>query len=348
MRVYPLPLYFYRWQRYAARHGAVAMHPSPFTTEVEQTSLTHETEDAMQSEAIELTVCICTFRRPSILSAIDSVVKQTVPPNISVRILVIDNDAEQSALNIVTEFRSRAAIRLDYKHVPGQNISMARNAGLDAATTPWLVFMDDDEFASTNWLSRLIASRNGANAVFGPCEAIYGEGTPDWIKQCDYHSTRITETEPITTGYAGNVLIDMAFVRRHGLRFALDLGRTGGEDTMFFRAMYCKGGILKYGSCAVVYGTVVSSRVNLAWVLRRRYRAGQICALVAYRSDPAEYIRLSLTAPFKVFVCVIMSGLMIPRRARAIWWLMRGVFHSGTISYAIGAGVHEEYGKQAA
>jgi len=324
------------------------MHPSPFTTEVEQTSLTHETEDAMQSEAIELTVCICTFRRPSILSAIDSVVKQTVPPNISVRILVIDNDAEQSALNIVTEFRSRAAIRLDYKHVPGQNISMARNAGLDAATTPWLVFMDDDEFASTNWLSRLIASRNGANAVFGPCEAIYGEGTPDWIKQGDYHSTRITETEPITTGYAGNVLIDMAFVRRHGLRFALDLGRTGGEDTMFFRAMYRKGGILKYASCAIVYETVVSSRVNLAWVLRRRYRAGQICALVAYRSDPAEYIRLSLTAPFKVFVCVIMSGLMISRRARAIWWLMRGVFHSGTISYAIGAGVHEEYGKQAA
>jgi hypothetical protein len=31
-----------------------------------------------------------------------------------------------------------------------------------------------------------------------------------------------------------------------------------------------------------------------------------------------------------------------------MWWLMRGIFHWGTISYAIGAGVHEEYGKQAA
>jgi succinoglycan biosynthesis protein ExoM len=321
------------------------MHSSPFTAELEQTSLTHETENAMQSEAIELTVCICTFRRPSILSAIDSVAKQTVPPNISVRILVIDNDAEQSALNIVTEFRSRITVRLDYKHVPGQNISMARNAGLEAATTPWLVFMDDDEFASTNWLSGLIAGRNGANAVFGPCEAIYGEGTPDWIKQGDYHSNRITETEPITTGYTSNVLIDMAFVRRHRLRFALDLGRTGGEDTMFFRAMYRKGGVLKYASCAAVYETVVSSRANLAWVLRRRYRAGQIRALVSYRCDLIEYARLSLTAPFKVVVCVLMSALMIASRARAIWWLMRGVFHWGTISYALGIRVHEEYGK---
>jgi succinoglycan biosynthesis protein ExoM len=321
------------------------MHSSPFTAEVEQTSLPHETENAMHSEAIELTVCICTFRRPSILSAIDSVAKQTVLPNTSVRILIIDNDAGQSALNIVTEFRNRATIRLDYKHVPGQNISMARNAGLDAATTPWLVFMDDDEYASTNWLSGLIASRNGANAVFGPCEAIYGAGTPDWIKQGDYHSNRITETEPITTGYTSNVLIDMAFVRRHGLRFAPDLGRTGGEDTMFFHAMYHKGGILKYASCAVVYEKVVSSRVNRAWVLRRRYRAGQIRALVSYRCDPVEYARLSLTAPFKVVVCVIMSGFMIPSRARAIWWLMRGVFHWGTISYALGIRVHEEYGK---
>ena len=302
-------------------------------------------ENATQSEAIELTVCICTFRRPSILSAIDSVAEQTVLPSINVRILIIDNDAEQTAFNIVTGFRSQTTIRLDYKHVPGQNISAARNAGLDEATTPWLVFMDDDEFASTNWLSELVASRNGANAVFGPCEAIYDDGTPDWIKQGDYHSNRITETEPITTGYTSNVLIDMAFVRRHGLRFAPELGRTGGEDTMFFHAMYRKGGVLKYASSAVVYEMVVSSRVNLAWILRRRYRAGQVRALVSHRCDLVEYARLSLTAPFKVVVCVIMSGLMISSRARAIWWLMRGVFHWGTISYALGIRVHEEYGK---
>jgi len=300
------------------------------------------------SKAIELTVCICTFRRPSVLSAIGSVAKQSELPNLKVRILVVDNDSEPTARNIVTEFRSRTDIHVDYKHVPGQNISVARNAGLDAAITPWLVFVDDDEYASTNWLAELVASRDGANAVFGPCEAIYGDGSPDWIRQGDYHSNRITERGRITTGYTSNVLIDMAFVRRHGLRFDPELGRTGGEDTMFFHAMYRKGGVLKYAPNAVVYERVIPSRANVRWVVRRRYRAGQTRALVSHKFDRVDYRRLSWTAPLKVVACAIMSAVTLGNRPRAMWWLMRGIFHCGTISYAIGACVHDEYGKQAA
>jgi succinoglycan biosynthesis protein ExoM len=257
--------------------------------------------------------------------------------------LIVDNDSEPTALNIVRKFRNRTKIPVDYKHVPGQNISIARNAGLDAATTPWLVFLDDDEYASTNWLAELIASRNDANAVFGPVEAIYDDRSPDWIMQGDYHSARIAESNPITTGYTGNVLIDMVFVRRHGLRFEPELGRTGGEDQMFFHAMYRKGGLLRYASGAVVYERVVPSRVNFAWVAKRRYRSGQVRALVSYKFDRAEYVRLSWTAPLKVVLCVIMSVFTMPSLARSMWWLMRGIFHCGTISYAIGAAVHEEY-----
>jgi len=116
--------------------------------------------------------------------------------------------------------------------------------------------------------------------VFGPCEAIYDDWVPDWIKQGDYHSNRIAESSPITTGYTSNVLIDMVFVRRHGLRFEPELGCTG-EDTLFFHAMYRKGGVLKYAPNAVVYERVIPSRANVRWVVRRRYRAGQTRALVS-------------------------------------------------------------------
>jgi succinoglycan biosynthesis protein ExoM len=295
------------------------------------------------SEKIELTVCICTFRRPSLFSTIDSIAKQSALTNANIRILVVDNDSEPTASSVTSEFRIRTNIPVDYKHVPGQNISTARNAGLDTATTPWLAFVDDDEYVSANWLAELVASRNAANAVFGPCEAIYDDRTPDWIKQGDYHSNRITETKRITTGYTSNVLIDMSFVRRHGLRFDPELGRTGGEDTMFFHAMYRKGGVLRYASCAVVYERVVSSRVSLAWIVRRRYRAGQVRALVSHKFDRAEYRRLAWTAPLKVATCAIISFFTILSRSRFMWWLMRGVFHGGTISYALGASIHEEY-----
>jgi len=141
------------------------------------------------------------------------------------------------------------------------------------------------------------------------------------------------------------VLIDMAFVRRHGLRFDPELGRTGGEDTMFFHAMYRKGGVLRYASSAVVYENVVRSRANFAWVVKRRYRAGQARALVSHKFDRSEYTRLSWTAPLKVAICAIMASVTIPNRARAMWWLMRGIFHCGTVSYALGASIYAEYGK---
>jgi succinoglycan biosynthesis protein ExoM len=166
--------------------------------------------------------------------------------------------------------------------------------------------------------------------------------------QGDYHSTRIAESSPITTGYTGNVLIDMDFVRRHGLRFEPELGRTGGEDAVFFHAMYRKGGVLKYAPNAVVYERIVPSRANVTWVVRRRYRSGQIRALVSHKFDRMDYRRLSWTAPLKIVACAIMSAVTLANPPRAMWWLMRGIFHCGTISYAIGAGVHEEYGKQAA
>src|SRR5260370_31233874 len=123
------------------------------------------------SKAIELTVCICTFRRQSVLSAIDSIAKQSELPNVSVRILIIDNDSEPTACNIVTEFRSRTKIDVAYRHVPGQNISTAPNAGLDAATTPWLPFVDDGEYASTNLPAELAASRNSTTPTLGPVES---------------------------------------------------------------------------------------------------------------------------------------------------------------------------------
>jgi succinoglycan biosynthesis protein ExoM len=300
-------------------------------------------ENRRLPEIIKVTVCICTFRRPSLLSTIDSVAKQSALANADIRILIIDNDSEPTARNIATEFRSRTNIRVDYKHVPGQNISAARNAGLDTSTTPWLAFVDDDEYASANWLAELVASQNGADAVFGPCNAIYDNGAPDWIKHGDYHSNRITESKGITTGYTSNVLIDMAFVRRHGLRFDPELGRTGGEDTMFFHAMYRKGGVLKYAPNAVVYERVDPSRVNLTWIVRRRYRVGQVRALVSHKFDRAEYRRLAWTSPFKVATCAIMSFFTILSRSRSMWWLMRGVFHAGTICYALGTSINEEY-----
>jgi succinoglycan biosynthesis protein ExoM len=301
--------------------------------------------DRTKTEQIEVTVCICTFRRPSVLHAIGSVAGQKLPNELSLRILVIDNDDAPTARNMISDYYTATGISVDYRHAPSRNISIARNAALDVAETPWVAFIDDDEHASATWLANLWAARSGANAVFGPCQAIYHESTHFWIKGGDYHSNRIPEGKrPIKTGYTSNVLLDMRFVRQHSLRFDTALGRTGGEDTIFFHAMYRNGGVLTYAPDAIVYEDVPLSRTNLRWIVIRRYRAGQAYAMMFQRFDRTTYRRVSWTAPLKIVACAAMSVAMAFNPSRAMWWLMRGTLHCGVLSYAFGRDIHEEYG----
>jgi succinoglycan biosynthesis protein ExoM len=296
-----------------------------------------------------VTVALCTFRRPALLrAALESVTAQVLPDGTSLGVLIIDNDDQPTAREAVERHAASSTVPVRYLHVPGRNISIARNAALDDAVTRWLVFIDDDEYASPDWLAALLAARHGAGAVFGPCQAIYPDGTPGWIRRGDYHSNRLPfGRPPIDTGYTANVLIDVEFLRRTGLRFDEVLGRTGGEDALFFHAMYRKGAALKYAEAAVVYEKVVAERVNLRWIVHRRFRVGQTYALMFQRHDGAAYLRIACSAPLKIMACLAMATLTSYDRAKAGWWLMRAVFHGGAASYALGKRVYEEYGTPA-
>jgi succinoglycan biosynthesis protein ExoM len=297
-----------------------------------------------ENEQIDVTVCICTFRRPSILRAVESVASQVLPEGISVRILVVDNDDTPSAQDAMVEFCAKSPAKIQYRHAPGRNISIARNAALDAVNTRWLAFIDDDESATPTWLAKLLGASAGAHAIFGPSEARYDHNVASWISEGDYHSNRVNDNEyPIRTGYTSNALIDMAFVRKLTLRFDLSLGRTGGEDTVFFYSLHQSGGILKYVKDAIAFEHVAPSRVNVRWIAARRYRAGQAYAMMFRDHNKPEYWKVVLTSPFKIATCVCVSIAMVIAPKRAMWWLMRGVFHAGSLSLALGARMYEEY-----
>jgi succinoglycan biosynthesis protein ExoM len=291
-----------------------------------------------------VTVCICTFRRTSLLSALRSVANQILPTGLTCRLLVIDNDFSRTAEKLVSDFRAATKISVEYLHAPGQNISIARNAGLVACRTRWLAFIDDDATATPNWLTHLMAIRAGAAAVFGHCQAIYDEKTPTWMRIGDYHSNRVVRRHGvIETGYTSNVLIDMKFVRSYKLEFDKQLGRTGGEDTLFFYAMYQYGGRLAYAVDAVVNEEVSSSRTAIRWVFTRKYRAGQTYAKLQQRYNVRKYRQILLLSPAKIAFCASVAAVLVIRPSLAMWWLMRGVLHLGMLSYRLGGNMHQEY-----
>jgi succinoglycan biosynthesis protein ExoM len=292
-------------------------------------------------------VGICTYRRAAVTETLASLGRQALPGDVALRVIVADNDAAPQA-----EARVRAAAQdngldLTYVHAPARNISVARNACLDAGRGAFLAFLDDDETASPGWLAALMAEaeRGGFDAVLGPVKAVYGADAPGWIAAGDFHSTRPAPSGGrILKGYAGNVLIRRSAVEARGLRFDLALGRQGGEDDDFFYRLTDTGGTIGFAPEALAFEAVPAQRASLGWLLRRAFRTGQShAARVASRHrGPARLAQLGL-AGAKGGACLAGATISLPSAVARARWLVRGALHAGVVARLAGFKTLELY-----
>lgn len=294
-------------------------------------------------------VCICTFRRPAVLTAIASVAIQALPDGMALRIVVVDNDEAPSAMARIRDAAARSAVPVAYRHAPARNISVARNAGLDAARdggADWLAFLDDDEEATPGWLMQLLARAHetGADAVFGPALAVYPPDAPRWMVEADIHSNRpVRRDGRVETGHSCNALIRMASLPPD-LRFRVDLGRSGGEDTDFFFRLGRAGRRMDIADTALVTEAVPSLRLRLSWLAERRFAEGRHYAGAAPKA-PLPRARLAVTALAKAAACLPPALLAMRHPPRAAFWGLRGLFHLGVAAGTVApAGGRRAYG----
>jgi succinoglycan biosynthesis protein ExoM len=129
--------------------------------------------EPLAAEGID--VCVCTFRRPALAETLRSLAAMRRPAGYKVSIIVSDNDDEPSAKALVEQLAPTLDIPVRYIHSPARNISIARNACLDASRARFVAFIDDDETATEEWLTRLVAAAEASRAevVLGPVRAIH-------------------------------------------------------------------------------------------------------------------------------------------------------------------------------
>ncbi|NQX94578.1 MAG: glycosyltransferase family 2 protein [Erythrobacter sp.] len=288
-----------------------------------------------------VTIGVCTFQRLELFNALASFEGLRDAKGYDLRVLVVDNDETDDLRSRVKEFASEYPFPLRYVHAPAKNISIARNAVLDAVETPWLLFIDDDEVADPGWLSAMMADAASHDAIIGACEAVYDPVMPAWLEACDFHSNRITGR--VENAYTSNALLRMTFVREHSLRFRVELGRTGGEDTVFFHELARAGGRMAYCPNAIVLEPVSHGRASMDWVKTRQYRAGQTHGLITREFAPAAYRTLLLTAGAKAFFSAVMSLLTIPGSNASRKWWARAYLHAGAARYRLSPKILEEY-----
>jgi glycosyltransferase involved in cell wall biosynthesis len=228
-------------------------------------------------------VAMLTYRRPDDLRvAVPAFLAQVEVAGVEADILVVDNDPDGTAAEIVAGFGSD---RVRYVHEPVPGIAAARNRALDESSeVDLLIFVDDDEHPAPGWLAAMLATydRQRAAGVVGPVVSEFSEDPEPWITAGRFFVRRRLPTgTELTVAATNNLLIDMAQLQRHGVRFDTVFGLSGGSDTLFTRTLVRRGARLVWCDEAVVYDRVPASRLTRQWVLRRARRSGNSASRVA-------------------------------------------------------------------
>lgn len=303
--------------------------------------------DPSQTDDIAVTAAICAFRRPGIVDTLRSLADQTLPEGLRLQVVVVENDDAPNLKQLIVREARALGLDLRYRHVPGRNISIARNACLDAARGRALLFIDDDEIAEPDWAARLVTAwrTSGAGVVFGPAYAVYPPNVPLWMRRNDFHSNIPTRNQGIVeTGFSSNALLDLTDPRVRDARFDLAFGRTGGEDVDFFFRLHRAGVAMTITDDAIVREPVAADRLSIGWLVRRRRTVGAIYGTCASVGRNSHRIELAVRGGAKAGYCGLRALISVGNRERSIFWLMRGMFHAGVVSGCIAPPRGANYG----
>ncbi|MCP3990494.1 MAG: glycosyltransferase [Actinomycetia bacterium] len=252
-----------------------------------------------------IAVYVCTHRRngplQQMLESLDAAA-QRVQPSVEIAVVVVDDNPDGRALGVVEGFDDRFARGLHYRYSGTQNISLARNTGVEAALelADWVAMTDDDQVVTEGWFEAMVdvQRRTGADAVTGPVKVRYPEGSASWMT--DQPFIEILEATPVDDGAkvgtcsTGNSMIRGSFLTEHNeIRFRPDLGKTGGEDMVFYKAAVAAGLDSRYSKGALCYTDLPPERLTYRYHLRACYWIGNTEFLTNFESGDSSRLRLT-------------------------------------------------------
>jgi succinoglycan biosynthesis protein ExoM len=296
-------------------------------------------------------VCVCTYNRPRQLARLlDSLLKLARPA--ATMFVIVDNDSgTPETRDPVRKFREQCGAPVEYVVEARPGISAARNAGFAAARRAgarMLAMLDDDEWATSDWLMKLLETRNatGAGVVGGP---VYPVFTAQKQKSGKYEKLWSVQKGSLNGRLyvycTCNCLVDLsaaAFLGDHP--FPEQFGLTGGEDAVFFRRLHFAGVVMAWSDEAVLFEEIREDRATFGWLRRRWYRhgnAGVRCERAA--PDPRGLSPLLRTA----LLCARLPVYpLVNRKAfdAPLIWMLEAEKVRGRIACHLGM-VLEEYGR---
>ena len=283
---------------------------------------------------IRLSLVIPTHNRAAqLIAALESVVRQNLPPHAWECVVVNNNSTDNTAARFADFAEMHPGISLRLVTEEGPGVSYARNRGLREAQAPLVAFIDDDERVNPGFLRAYLDffdSHPDAVVAGGRIIAEYPAGRPGWMSK--YVEMPIAnpmdfgpDVRPFPAGRVpggGN----MAF-RREGLAgyggFDPSLGRVngeliGGEENDFFERLLAGGEIIWYVPGAVMWHVIPPAKLTETYFRRLSYNVG-----VSQRLRAQIHHRLPKAFLLECAKWVATLGLCCTMPPRRSVWLLR-------------------------
>lgn len=184
-----------------------------------------------------VSVIIPTFNRPVFLAeAVKSILHQTFRVT---EIIIIDNGSDYEHRDKISRIGnshdSIILVRLQSNKGPGY----ARNIGISKSKGEWILFMDDDDILSPNFIEACLASlavESNAEMVIGRAVSFKSGCSISYPRDAiGAINLKTCKKDPITTLLINHIAIDSCIVKKKAigsLRFRDDIWH--GEDTLFW------------------------------------------------------------------------------------------------------------------
>jgi succinoglycan biosynthesis protein ExoM len=283
----------------------------------------------------EISICICTLRRPAELELLLRSLQRLDSATPSREVIIVDNDSERSAEPVVQQAIAQG-LPILYDVEPIQSIALARTRTVRHARGEWIAFIDDDEEADPRWLLELwtFAQATNVDGVFGFVERRFEPTVSDWIRTAYPSQERITGASL----YWWQTATNNALVRRSSILSLEELfnpvySLTGGEDCdLFYRMAEC--GCAYAGlSSAIVYETVTVERAKIRYLLRWWLGAGAMAAHISLSKIPVWQLKSWLCKKLLLFLGYGLAGALysLSSRSRGMRYFAKATLEGGAL-----------------
>ena len=291
-----------------------------------------------------ITVCICTYKRPTPLQRLlTEVLRQETNDLFTYSIVVVDNDAARSAETAVAELRLHAEVPVVYLVEPRRGISFARNRVLRNAEGEYVALIDDDEYPTPGWLITLFITcgRYKVNGVLGPVKRQFDEMPPKWLLKSRLYDRKVHETGEIVDWRAartGNCLLERSMMNEDELPFNTDF--TAGEDEDFFRRKIQEGFRFVWCGEAEVFEVIPPARWKRSYCAKKALLQGANAARHKQRRS-VRFVKSIAAIP--IYTVLLPFALLLGQH-RFMELLVKLCDHAGQLMMSFGMNpIRDEY-----